>query len=568
MMKRLLSSLGAWRPAVTLRRGALLYAILLAVALLYTQLLRSPASSLFFWFLLALPLFSLLYVLVARAAVKVYVSADPPKTEKDAPVTYELRIINEFIFPFPLVEAVLMLPQQDGVRCAERRMELSLFPLGAYRIAESVAFRYRGTYEIGVRELYVYDPMRLFCVRLDVDLLQPVLVLPRRLRMQSDSITSATDVPTDSARVVHGAERSEIGNIREYRSGDALKDVHWKLSAKTEELQIKQYNTNTARSVYILCDFARMPQAAPAEAAEDAPEKKQKAQRQIRLRSPRTLRERWEEWRARWAEKRFRRRRQRGMSETRAEDIAAFDELIRTTAQPNALQRFFLARKARRAEREAALAEAEAAKEAAAAEAAAAVAAEAGEPAEEDLSLGCTVRAEDADDMPEYCADGVAEMAVSAVLRELENGNACTLLWYDTREPGGLGAAALASPEDFEAVYPRFATTPPCPADRRVTELTLLVRESLNVTLRIATANIDPASLSEYGAVPSMFGGAGTGCVTEILLFNPEKRYESVARRREYVAMSRARLAHDGILLSEMRPAPSPDGTPRFERVL
>ena len=50
------------------------------------------------------------------------------------------------------------------------------------------------------------------------------------------------------------------------------------------------------------------------------------------------------------------------------------------------------------------------------------------------------------------------------------------------------------------------------------------------------------------------FGGAGSGCLAEVLLFNPEDRYESIALRREYVAMSRIQLAKDGVDLTELAP--------------
>ena len=173
---------------------------------------------------------------------------------------------------------------------------------------------------------------------------------------------------------------------------------------------------------------------------------------------------------------------------------------------------------------------------------------------------GSPVKREYVDDMPEYCADGVAETAIAAVLQELESGNKCTLVWYDSRESSGVCAEELTSPEDFEAVYTRFSTAPVCGADKDVTNLTLLVQESLNVTLRIVTSNLNPAALNRYSMVPSLFGGAGTGCVTEVVLFNPETRYESVSARREYVAACKSRLAHEGVLLSELRQEIAEDG--------
>ena len=59
---------GAWlRPA----RGMIGYAALLVVALLFTRLLRSRVSHLFFWFMLLMLPVLLLYTLISRGALKV-----------------------------------------------------------------------------------------------------------------------------------------------------------------------------------------------------------------------------------------------------------------------------------------------------------------------------------------------------------------------------------------------------------------------------------------------------------------------------------------------------------------
>ena len=88
-----------------------------------------------------------------------------------------------------------------------------------------------------------------------------------------------------------------------------------------------------------------------------------------------------------------------------------------------------------------------------------------------------------------------------------------------------------------------------------------LITESLNVTIRICSSHLDPVSLGQYGAIPSLFGGAGSGCLAEVLLFNPEDRYESIALRREYIAMSRIQLAKDGVDLTELAPETDETGT-------
>ena len=62
-----------------------------------------------------------------------------------------------------------MLPQSNAVRCSERTAKISMSPRESYNIKNTVRFRFRGTYEIGVRCFYVYDLFRILCLRIDVN---------------------------------------------------------------------------------------------------------------------------------------------------------------------------------------------------------------------------------------------------------------------------------------------------------------------------------------------------------------------------------------------------------------
>ena len=51
------------------------------------------------------------------------------------------------------------------------------------------------------------------------------------------------------------SKQNEYGDIRQYRPGDGIKNIHWKLSTKTEELQVRKYASDNGRGTAIFCDF-------------------------------------------------------------------------------------------------------------------------------------------------------------------------------------------------------------------------------------------------------------------------------------------------------------------------
>ena len=527
------------RPLVKFHKAAVFYALLLVFSLIFTQALRATASAVLFWFLVLVPILSLIYVLVGNALVRIYVSSSTTKVEKMQPLEYELRIVNASPFAYPFIEAVVSIPENDGVRCTEQSVNMSLAPLAAYSVQRETTFKYRGTYEIGVRCLYISDFLGLFSIRLDAYIYENIMVFPRKLGMDMKTQTSASDIPNDSAKVVFSTEKSEIGNIREYIPGDSQKNIHWKLSSKSVggTLMVKEFNTNTSRSVYMLCDFSR---SIPPEVFEDedariarekaaAEEARKPKEKHVKLKKAKQDKKSLE---AERAAKKAQARAKRGLSANRIGDAALVDEL-KNTADDIILsdEQIKAAEKKRRDDE-----------------------------IKSELSMGGLLKTEYANDIDEYCADGMVEMSIGAVLNELNNGNTVTLVWVDKRQKGGIAAVELTCPEDFNVVYPVFATTSPCSEKDNVTTLLPLITESLNVTIRICTSNIDPLSLNRYASIPGLFGGAGSGCVAEVLLFNPEERYTDVKIRREYIEMCRNRLAQDGVDLTELEAAKDESG--------
>jgi uncharacterized protein (DUF58 family) len=555
------------RPLVRFHKAAIFYALLLVFSLIFTQALRATASSVLFWFLVLVPLLSLIYVLVGKALVRIYVSSTSTKVDKLTPLEYELRIVNASPFAYPFIEAVVSIPENDGVRCTEQSVNMSLAPLAAYSVKREASFKYRGTYDIGVRCLYISDFLGLFSIRLDAYIYEKIMVFPRKLDMEIKMQTSASDIPNDSAKVVFSTEKSEIGNIREYIPGDSQKNIHWKLSSKSSNgtLMVKEFNTNTSRSVYMLCDFSR---SIPGEVFEDedvriAREKaaaeaaRKPKEKHVKLKKAKQDKKALE---AERAAKKAQAMAKRGASANRIGDAALVDELINTAAESkkptkvkdkSEKKSFFASKKKKNDIEEIQLTDEQAA---------------ANEKKRRDdeirneLSIGGTIIPEFVNDIDEYCADGVVEMSIGAVLNELRNGNNVTLIWVDKRQTGGIAAVELTCPEDFDVIYPVFATTAPCSEKDNVTTLLPLVTESLNVTIRICTSNIDPLSLNRYSAIPGLFGGAGTGCVAEVLLFNPEERYTDVKIRREYIGMCKNRLAQDGVDLTELETVKDENG--------
>ena len=73
--------------------------------LIFTQALRAPASAILFGFVSIAPWASMIYALIARNSLKIYMLSDTTVTEKNKPFSYEFRLINEAFLPYPFIDA-------------------------------------------------------------------------------------------------------------------------------------------------------------------------------------------------------------------------------------------------------------------------------------------------------------------------------------------------------------------------------------------------------------------------------------------------------------------------------
>jgi len=545
---------------IKLQWGAAVYFVLYVYALLMTQLLRNSVSAVFFWFMVIAAPLSFFIMFIGKAAIQVYVMTDKNQTEKLAPIDYEIRVINASPLPYPFVEVIMSKPSEDGVRCLHQRLVLSLIPFGGYSVKNTVYFRYRGLYEIGVHEVYICDPLRIFKMRVDFNNFSNVTVYPRKLELDKDNESAVSDVPSPYVRTLDSRDKSEVSNIREYRIGDSLKSIHWKLSSKAEELQVKDYNTNDDRHTYIFVDLSA-PTPPPEIKRDEARKELKKLESKAEGRM--SLKERISAFVSASRENKrahkYRRRRQRGSTAKDVETIEMIDALILETSG-----------KGLRNKKKSDVDDLIAPKDKLSAEEMISKLsgivgddtkeATADELLEAKRAWGGIVKEEFEDELPYFCADGVIEIAVAVMERELKRSNKCTVVWYDKRSDTGYYCTTLADLAGFDDTYLRFSSAAVTPEEKKICDLTGVIAESVNVTVRIITANLDPSSVSQYCAVPTVFGGAGTGCHAEVMLFNPTDKYESPLERLDYCANARLELRQNGIALSEIIESQQSDG--------
>ena len=177
-------------------------------------------------------------VAVTAAIVQVW-SLSPPTAERDPPADGfpdATRAVGlSFATDTPFTGTVSdRLPEgvegdADGIETA----------VGVRPVRYDVTLRERGRHTLGPVRVVGRDVLGLMRTAFTCDARDSVVVYPR---VHALSAAARRDLRALSAETESG-DRDEIDHLREYAPGDALRDVHWKSSAKHDNLVVKEFGS-------------------------------------------------------------------------------------------------------------------------------------------------------------------------------------------------------------------------------------------------------------------------------------------------------------------------------------
>lgn len=115
-----------------------------------------------------------------------------------------------------------------------------------------IVSEYSGNVKICVHEMEYLDLLGLFSIRKQMVSEGELVVLPEssgEVRSKKNGFEMGMSELEESK--AKGNDFAEVTDMREYRPGDRIKDIHWKLSAKKDILMVKE-RTSVAQSQVIL----------------------------------------------------------------------------------------------------------------------------------------------------------------------------------------------------------------------------------------------------------------------------------------------------------------------------
>ncbi len=231
------------------------YGLLLLAAVVFHIFIVDYIS---FWILALLimfPLISMLITVIAMCGVTSELMIKNSAIQKDEAFPIQLKIYNKYFFL--LCRVRLKLTIRNELLQQEQTMTFIVTANHSIQtIEQSISSQYCGMLSCSIAELRIYDALGLFSFCKNIESRYFIVVLPSVYHPMAFSSVILQDIQNNiTLKNIKGNDPSEIMDIREYRDGDRLARMHWKLSDKYDQLMVKDFGDPISNDLLMLFDL-------------------------------------------------------------------------------------------------------------------------------------------------------------------------------------------------------------------------------------------------------------------------------------------------------------------------
>jgi len=230
------------------------YLLAVGITLYVAFMYESTAVMLLFFVeaaLFAVAFFSLVF---RCFKIRGYIEVPVGIAERGRESLVKLVITNQCFLPINRLQAQIVVKDVMRGRKKRYKMTLPVIQRGENEYIRSVTFSGTGNYEIYLQKLKICDITGVLSLNITIRKQGVIQVMPElhdvpvRLTQATKNFYGEADVYDENQP---GHDKSELFQVREYRPGDRLQNVHWKLTAKQDELVVKEYSLPKACPVIL-----------------------------------------------------------------------------------------------------------------------------------------------------------------------------------------------------------------------------------------------------------------------------------------------------------------------------
>ncbi len=232
-----------------LRRAV--YGLCVIASLIFISFRGGNLPYMLFFMLLVNTIAQIVYILYVFFTIKIYQVIPERRVTKCEFVPYTLMLQNESMIAYRDIRLYLT-GELSEVKCGDKIDCISMEPGQGMNICGELFCKYSGTYFVGVDSIEIMDYFKIFRIRFQMPQKMKVTVKPRVLGLGSLDFLKEEESHDSS---LFGKSEYRLDNeVRKYYPGDSRRHIHWKNSAKRQELLVRTRTSEEVSEYVVVMD--------------------------------------------------------------------------------------------------------------------------------------------------------------------------------------------------------------------------------------------------------------------------------------------------------------------------
>jgi hypothetical protein len=240
-----------------MKRSRILYFLLFFMSLCFVYFYGGKLPYMFFFTTITLPIISFSIIFIIFIRFKYIQDIDKNHIIKGEKINFIFNVNNEDIFLYPYL--IINFHGSDTIFFNQfQSQRISIEPYRRTNYSFELECKYRGSFNIGVKSIEIEDFLGIFKLTYKAVETKSITVYPKITYLEKFYLKTNYLSESHSILDTKLEDLTTVSDIRKYAYGDTLKRIHWKLSAKKNELVSKNFQSTSQISATIFLDLKKL----------------------------------------------------------------------------------------------------------------------------------------------------------------------------------------------------------------------------------------------------------------------------------------------------------------------
>ncbi|HHW46406.1 MAG TPA: DUF58 domain-containing protein [Clostridiales bacterium] len=235
-------------------KSRLFYLVALVLAYFLNHFFQTVETRAVFMCLIVLPAFSLLISYYTSRKILVSFEINESRIEKGGVAYIELSIKNPTLFLCPYL--FINLTGSYGFALENSQLICSILPWRTQKVRVMLTGCYRGLFDIGIESCHIEDFLRLFGFNCDIPPKLKIVVTPQLKPVNPKFFQYYHNNLHAPNNVGSSDNLLSFYDVVPYDQSKDIRRIHWKLTARMNDLMVRNYDKENGVTAAVLADFS------------------------------------------------------------------------------------------------------------------------------------------------------------------------------------------------------------------------------------------------------------------------------------------------------------------------